>query len=522
MQEKQDGEAAKSQDISLSRRALIGGMAGAATLGAVGRTSGAALARTAPADAICAMEALPLSRAIHARTFSCVEVMTAFLDRIDRINPRLNAIVALQPREALLAQAREKDAALAAGRSDGWLHGVPFAVKDLAPVKGLPFTSGSPLFRNQIAEADSPMVARLRAAGSIFIGKTNTPEFGMGSHTYNMVYGLTRNPYDPARSAGGSSGGAAVSISTRMLAVADGSDLGGSLRNPAAWNNVYGLRPSYGRIAGSGEGFLMDMPVSGPMARSITDLGMLLSTMSAPVPYAPLALDETPADFVEPAPMDLKGVRIGWLGDFGGLPMEAGVLDLCREALRVFEDQGAIVEPVQVPASIEKAWQDWVDLRAALYAPRLLPFYRDPAKKALLKPEAIWEIERGLSLSAMDVMRAQAGRQAWYRAVAPLFDRHAFLVAPSAQIFPFDAQEHWPRSVAGQTMDSYHRWMEVCALVTLSGCPALAAPAGFGASGLPNGIQIIAPLRGEKDLLRVGQAYHLATRWPEKRPPRIA
>jgi len=511
-----DQPASEETEAALSRRQMLGSLAGAASYAAL---SGSPLAAATKPSAIWQMEALPLSRAIKAKQISCVEVMSAFLERIDAANPRINAIVALQPREILLAQAKEKDAAIAAGRYDGWLHGIPFAVKDLTAVKGIRQTNGSLLYKDRIATEDAAMVAKLRAAGCIFIGKTNTPEFGMGSHTYNPVYGITRNPYDQKVSAGGSSGGAAAAISARMLPVADGSDIGGSLRNPAAWNNIYGLRPSAGRIIGSGGSFAIGMGVAGPMARSVPDLAMLLATQSGPTTLAPLTIDENPATLANPTPLPLKGVRIGWLGNFGSLPMEPGVLELCRAALKVFEDQGAIVEPVTVDASVEQMWQDWMNVRAANNASSYGGIYRDPAKRALIKPEAVWEIEKGLSLSAMDMAKAEQGRMRWYRAFAGLFDRYSFLVCPSAQIFPFPAEQHWPTEIAGQKMDSYHRWMEITAAITFTDCPALAAPAGFNAAGLPIGFQIVAPRQKERDLLRIGLAYDLATRWPEKRPP---
>lgn len=497
-----------------SRRAVLGtgfAMAGAALVPT------RAIAAT-PTDSITTMDALSLSRAIHARQVSCVEVMTAYLDRIERINPKVNAIVALQPREGLLGQARTRDAELAQGRSAGWMHGFPLAPKDLVPVKGLPYTDGSPLFKDRIAEADSLMVERMRNAGGIFIGKTNSPEFGLGSHTYNPVYGTTLNAYDQTKSAGGSSGGAAVSVSTRMLPVADGSDMGGSLRNPAGWNNIVSLRPTYGRVPDGG-GFVMEMSVNGPMARSVPELAMLLSTIAGPVPGNPLAINEDPSIFAGPLDMDVKGVRIGWLGNFGTLPMESGVLSLCRSALKVFEDMGATVTDATVPASLDQMWQDFTTLRAWGNASWLGRYYQDPAKRPLLKPEAQFEIEKGMRLSAADVSAAMRGRAQWYRAFSSLFDRFDFLVAPTAQLFAFDAKEHWPTEISGTKMDTYYRWMEIVTPITMTSCPVLTVPAGFSPAGQPMGIQLIGQLRREIDCLRLANAYDRATRWPERRPP---
>ena len=292
------------------------------------------------------LDARALGAAIRARAISCVEAMNAYLDRIDSLNPRVNAIVALQDRAALLAQARERDAQAARGEIMGLLHGFPHAVKDLSPVKGMVTTQGSPIFRDFVAPADSIMVERLRKAGAIFIGKTNTPEFGLGSHTYNPVYGATRNAYDQTKSAGGSSGGAAVALALRMAPVADGSDYGGSLRNPAGWNNVYALRPSLGRVAPDArDAFLPSMGVNGPMARNVGDLAMLLSVMAGYDARAPLSLEGDGARFLERLDSDVKGKRIAWAGDFKGyLPYEPGVLETCRGALKVFEDMGCVVE----------------------------------------------------------------------------------------------------------------------------------------------------------------------------------
>src|ERR1700746_845103 len=291
-----------------------------------------------PVD-IVMMDAASLESTIRSRRVSCVEVMNAYLDHIEKLNPKVNAIVALQDRPGLLARARERDAQLARGESMGPLHGFPHAVKDMQPVKGIRSTSGSPILKEFVPTADSLMVERLRNAGAIIIGKTNTPEFGLGSHTYNPVYGVTRNAYDQSRSAGGSSGGAAVALALRMLPVADGSDHAGSLRNPAAFGNVFGLRTSFGRVPSDlVDVFMPSLSVHGPMARTIPDLAMLLRVQSGYDPRVPLSIRQDPAIFSGPLERDFKGTRIAWLGDFGGyLPFEQGVLDLCKRSLKIFE-----------------------------------------------------------------------------------------------------------------------------------------------------------------------------------------
>src|SRR5262245_49583576 len=467
------------------------------------------------------LDARALASVIRAREVSCVEVMTAYLDHIERVNPHVNAIVALRDRAALLAEAKEKDAQLARGDATGPLHGLPFAVKDLVPVKGIRTTSGSLLFKDFVPTADSVMVERLREAGAIIIGKTNTPEFGLGSHTYNEVYGATRNAYDQSRSAGGSSGGAAVALALRMLPLADGSDHAGSLRNPAGWNNVFGLRTSFGRVPADGrDAWLPSMGVFGPMARDVRDLALLLSVQAGYDERVPLSMDANPTIFQVPLETDLKGKRVAWLGDFNGaVPYEAGVLELCRSALGVFETLGCIVEEAVPDYSVDKIWQAWQKLRAWQSGGNLLAYYRDPAKRALMKPEAVFEVESGLKLSAFDITAASAVRTEWYGVVRAFFERYDYLILPTAQVFLFNGDLHWPSEIAGQQMTTYHEWMKGMLPITMAGCPALAVPAGFNARGLPMGIQIVAPNHAELACLQLGYAYDAVTNWSSRRLP---
>lgn len=467
------------------------------------------------------LDAVALAAALRVGQVSAVEVMTAFLNLIDQANPAVNAIVALQPREDLLAQAGDADAKRVRGEALGPLHGLPHAVKDLTPVKGIVCTRGSPIFKDDVPSADAPMVERLRNAGAIIIGKTNTPEFGLGSHTYNAVYGVTRNPYDLTRSAGGSSGGAAVALATRMLPLADGSDYGGSLRNPAGWNNVLGFRPSPGRVATGGDDvWLPGMGVAGPMARTVPDLALLLSVQSGHDPRAPLSMEQASMDFSADLNADMRGKRIGWLGDFGGAaPCEPGLLDLCRTALKTFEALGCIVEDAQVNMPIESVWAAMLQLRAWQAGGGLLDLYNDPARRALLKPEAIFEVEGALRLSAIDVRAASVVRTQWYEAVRRLFQHYDYLIAPTAQVFPFDAAQDWPHAIAGLPMQTYHEWQKAQFLITLTGCPALAVPAGFNPAGLPTGIQIVAPVWQERACLQLAHAYMQANDWVKRCPP---
>jgi amidase len=470
---------------------------------------------------IVRMEGTALSEAIRTREVSCVEVMKAYLDQIERFNPAVNAIVSLRPRETLMAEARERDDQLARGEYLGWMHGFPQAVKDLAPARGIPFTQGSPIFRDFVPEADAIFVERMRRAGSILVGKTNTPEFGLGSQTFNPVYGATLNAYDQSRTAGGSSGGAAVALAMRMLPVADGSDHGGSLRNPAAFNNVFGFRTSYGRVPSENRDvFTPAMGVVGPMARNVPDLAMLLSVQAGFDPRVPLSIKEDPKVFTGDLDRDFRGTRLAWLGDFGGaLPFEPGVIELCRVALRAFEALGCTVEETLPDYPVEQVWRNWLKLRAWQTRAALKPLYDDPAKRAQMKPEAIWEAESGAALTADDLAAASAERTLWYQAVLRLFERYDYLLLPSAQVFAFAIETRWPEEIAGRAMDTYHRWMEVVIPVTMSGCPSLNVPVGFSETGLPMGLQIVGPAQAELACLQLAQAYDGVTGWVKNRPP---
>jgi amidase len=467
------------------------------------------------------LDALELSQAIRAYHLSCVEVMTAYLDHIERLNPRVNAIVSLRDRNQLIAESRGRDSQLAHGEYLGWMHGFPQAIKDLEATAGIRTTLGSPLFKDFIPTYDSILVERIKRAGAIIIGKTNTPEFGLGSHTYNPVFGTTLNAYDQTRAAGGSSGGAAVALALRMMTVADGSDHAGSLRNPAAFNNVLGFRTSFGRVPSDWrEVFLPGLSVHGPMARKVSDLAMLLSTIAGYDSRVPYSVREDSARFTAALERDFKGVRIAWSGDFAGyLPFEPGVLEVCESALRVLESLGCIVELAVPDYPVQQVWQNWLVLRASQVSALLKPFYLQPQRRAQMKPEAQWEAERGLKLSAAEVYDASLERTKWYHAVRKLFDRYDYLVMPSAQVFPFDAKLHWPEKINDCPMDAYHRWMEVVIPATMSGCPALNVPAGFSKSGLPMGVQIIAPNLDEFACLQLALAYERVTEWVDKAPP---
>ncbi|MCB5198299.1 amidase [Loktanella sp. TSTF-M6] len=455
-------------------------------------------------DQILDQDALALSAALANGQLTAEQLMRATLDRIAMRNPDLNAIVGLRDADDLLAEARAADNA----PRKGWLHGIPIAVKDLSNVAGLPTSMGSPALAGRVAKTSDIMVQRMQDAGAIVIGKTNTPEFGLGSHTFNPVFGATQNGLLPGRSAGGSSGGAAVALSSRMIAVADGSDMMGSLRNPAGWNGVYGMRPTWGLVPSepAGDSFLHQLSTNGPMARSPADLSALLATQSGPDPRQPHGL---PAYVHESLDVDLTGRRIGWLGDWGGAyPMEDGVLDHCAGQIQRMSDLGCSVIQIAPPFDASALWDSWTTLRSFAIAGSLGSLYDTAATRDALKPEAIWEIERGRALTAVEIQRASNIRSDWFRAAVRLFDKVDAVVLPTAQCWPFPLDWTWPQNIAGVAMDTYHRWMEVVVPASLIGLPAVAVPLPPTAAGEPMGLQFIGRARDDRRLLELAQGWH--------------
>jgi amidase len=464
-------------------------------------------------DAITELDAQALSRAIQARELSCVDVMRAYLERIHRLNPRLNAIVNLADDDVLLAQARERDAELARGERRGFLHGMPQAIKDTGHAAGFPTTYGSPLLKDAVARVDSIYVARMKAAGCIVIGKTNIPEFGLGSHTYNNVFGVTGNAWDARFTAGGSSGGAAVALAHRLLPLADGSDFMGSLRNPAGWNHVFGLRPSQGRVPmwPVNDVWLRQLGTDGPMARTVRDLAQLLSVQAGHDARAPLSIAGGPTSFVPGADAVVRGVRIGWLADLNGhLALEPGIRDVCEAALRTLADAGAIVEPLDsLGIDLDRVWQAWLTWRRLLVAPNVgAALSTRPDARDQVKPEALWEYDEAQQLRGVDIMQASEMRTRLHAQMLALLERFDALALPVAQVWPFPVQQHWPREIAGRAMDTYHRWMEVTLYATFAGLPAISVPAGFDAGGRrPMGLQLIGRPHGDAALLAIAAGY---------------
>ncbi len=460
-----------------------------------------------------------LSRAIHARELSCRELMQATLQQVQRLNPHHVALVNVADAEHLLLQADAHDAMLARGHSLGWMHGLPFAAKDTAHAAGFPTTQGTPLFKDALATQDSTTIARMKAAGGICIAKTNMPEFGLGSHTYNPLFGATRNAWDDRVSAGGSSGGAAVALALRMLPLADGSDFMGSLRNPAGWANVYGMRPSQGRVPNwpKPELFVSQLGTDGPMARTVQDLARLLTTQAGQDLRAPLSIAQAPGqDFVPATGASVKGLRIGWLGDLGGhLATEPGIISGLEVALARCQGAGAHVEPTALGFDHDRLWQAWLLWRRALVAPSVAAALKSPADRAHIKPEALWEYDQAQGLLNTDFMQAAQVRSAFYSHMLGLFERFDLLALPTVQLWPFALETTWPRQIGSRTMDTYHRWMECTIHATFAGLPAISVPAGFDATGRwPLGLQLIGPPQGDAALLRAAAGYEqLAGDW---------
>ena len=462
-----------------------------------------AVAAQEAASGLCFASARELSRSIRAREVSAREVMVAHVAQIDRLNPTLNAIVARLDGEHCLALADEADRRIARGETVGPLHGLPFAFKDLEAAVGFPFTRGSPIFADEMPAEDTVLVRRLKRAGAIPIGKTNVPEFGMGSHTYNKVYGTTLNPYDVTRSAGGSSGGAAVAVATGMLPCADGSDLGGSLRNPGSFNNVVGFRPSFGLVPVEPTPLpFVGFGVKGPIARTVEDAAFLLGVM-------------TESDFARSLDRDFANVRVAWCPDLGGLPLDPRVRTVLERQRQAFEHLGCRVD--DACPDLAAADRVFLDVRLWMssynHAP-LLDKHHDR-----LKPEAIWEIESGLKLSGHDVASALARHGELLQRMQRFQEDYEFLLCTVNQVPPFDASIAWPTEIDGVRMEHYVAWMKSTYWISATRCPAISVPAGFTDDGLPVGIQIVGRHRDDTGVLQLAYAFEQATGFGKQRPP---
>ena len=453
---------------------------------------------------LCSTPATELVRRIASRDLSAVEVMKAHLGRIEEANPRVNAIVTRLPETTLLAEAERADRAVAANEPLGPLHGLPVAHKDLTLTRGIRTTFGSPIFADFVPEEDALIVERLRAAGAITVGKTNTPEFGAGSQTFNPVFGPTRNPWDETKTCGGSSGGAAVALATGMVPIADGSDYGGSLRNPASFCGVVGLRPTPGRVpAWPDETPWFPIPVQGPMARSAADAALVLGAMAGPDPRAPLSLPEAGEAFRKPLDRDFGGVRVAWSTDFGGVPFDPRVPAALAPARGWLEATGCQVEDAApdmegAPVVFDR-WRAWY---FELQWGPLLDRHREA-----MKDTVIWNIEQGRALDARKLAEATRLWTALLDRARAFFQGYEFLALPVCQVPPFDVTVEYPTEIAGTPMNTYTDWMASCSWISLLGCPAISIPAGTTPEGLPVGLQIVGRPRDDFGVLQLAHAF---------------
>jgi amidase len=459
---------------------------------------------------LCFTPARTLARLIHARKLSVSELMLAFIAQVERVNPKVNAIVTFLPEQALQA-AR----ALDRKKAKPPLAGLPIAHKDLVPTKGIRTTFGSLIYENHKPEQNHLIVERLSAAGAILIGKTNTPEFGSGSQTYNAVFGATRNPYDLSKTCGGSSGGGAAAVACGMLPFADGSDLAASLRNPGNYCNVVGFRPTPGRVPNWPAADAWDtLAVMGAMGRTVEDCAFLMSAMAGSDARAPVSIAEPGSVFSKPLRRDFRKVRVAWSRDMGGLPVEPQVTQVLERQRRIFKDLGCIVEEAEPDFS--GATEAFETQRAVNYLARfggLLEKHRDK-----LKDDVIWNIEQGRRLTPERIARAGSLRTELFQRMRSFLETYEFLLCPVNQLAPYPVDWEWPREVAGVKMDNYLDWMKSSYYITITSHPAVSVPAGFTAEGLPVGLQIVGRYRDDLGVLQLAHAFEGETGTWKRRP----
>jgi amidase len=503
--------------MSITRRRFNSTLAAGAAYAAFGPVSTSGQSSMLPAQyELCEMSAVELVARLAKKQVSAREVMSAHLAQIERLNPQVNAIVTLMAEQAMTAAGRADDAVT---RRDpiGVLHGLPVAHKDLVDTAGIRTTYGSPFYRDNIPTRDALIVTRIRAAGAISLGKTNTPEFGAGSQTFNSVFGATRNPYDVTKTCGGSSGGAATAVAARMLPIADGSDTGGSLRNPPAFCNVVGLRPAPGRVASESTSW-SPLSVSGPIARTVADVALFLSAIAGADARSPLSINEDPARFRAPLGRDFKGIRIAWWRDLGGIPFEPEIRRVVDSARKVFEDLGCVVE---------EAEPDFTGVDAAF--PLLRYVGNHPRYAALIKQRPEWvkdtikfEVAEAERARAADVSQALAQQARMFDRSRAFFERYTYFILPVTQVEPFDVNTPYPTEISGTAMTTYIDWMRSCWYVTMMANPAISVPAGFSATGLPVGLQIVGRHRDEWSILQLAHAFEQATGHGRQRPRLVA
>jgi len=467
------------------------------------------------ATELCFHTATALAQAIHAKDLSAQEVMEAHLAQIERVNPVVNAIVTLDPDRAL-AGAKAADAALARGDQVGPLHGLPIAHKDLVETKGIRTTMGSPIFKDHVPTVNALIVDRLQGAGAITIGKTNTPEFGAGSQTFNEVFGATLNPYDTTKTCGGSSGGAAVALACGMIPIADGSDTGGSLRNPANFCNIVGFRPSPGRVPvwPSSMGWF-PISVKGPMARTVQDVALLLQALAGPDPRAPIANREPGSIFAQPLEREFKGTRIAWSRDLGSFPVDPRVTAVIDGQRAAFEQVGCQVEEGEPDFSdaddVFKILRAWA---FELSFTDLIAQHRDQIKQTV-----IWNAEAGQKLTGPQLSRAELKRTQLYHRVREFMETYEYLILPVSQVPPFPVTQEYITEINGVPMETYIDWMKSCYFITVTGLPAISMPCGFTPEGLPVGVQIVGRHEDDFGVLQLAYAFQEATGVWRQRPP---
>ena len=443
------------------------------------------------------------------------ELLAAHLRRIEEVNPELNAIVTLTP-EIAHQRALAADDAQAKGESLGLLHGLPIAHKDITDTAGVLTTMGSPIYKDRVPEKDDLIVERIRNAGAIMVGKTNTPEFGAGSQTFNEVFGVTSNPYDTSKTCGGSSGGAAVALAARMLPIADGSDLGGSLRNPASFCNVVGFRPSGGRVPTVPSCNLwMPMATKGPMARTVSDISLFMQAIAGPHQLAPSSNIESPDIFSGSLERNFEGTTVAWSPDLGGLPVDPAV----RTALASVPDRLSNLgcEVVEKWPDLSDAPEIFQTLRAEIFAhsyASLLKTHRDQ-----LKATVIWNAEKGLAMSMKDHGEACFKQAQMFAELQHFMADIDFLACPVTQVPPFSKEIEYPKEIVGIRFDTYIDWMRSCSDITTTTHPAISVPAGFTPEGLPVGLQIVGKSRDDRSVLELAYAFEQATGIGQRRPP---
>ena len=465
-------------------------------------------------DELCWTPAVDLAAAIRDRTLSPVALTQAVLDRIERINPAINAYCTVVADRAMAA-ARTAEAEVMRGGHLGPLHGVPMSFKDLTPTAGIRTTFGSKIFEHNVPTEDAVVVERARRAGAIVLGKTNTPEFGCKGVTDNRIFGPTRNPWNLDRMAGGSSGGAAAALAAGLGPIAEGSDLGGSIRMPASACGVVGLKPSVGRVprhpALNG---WTSFSCLGPMARTVRDAGLLLSVFAGPDERDPLSLPATGEDFARAADGGIRGLRVAWSPDLGYATVDAEVASLCAAAAKGFTEFGCTVE--EASPGFEDPEPLFVDLTSPLRAAALAPYLE--AWRDQMDPVLTTRIDASVGMSAIDAERATHRRTAMWQIVRRFFERYDLLLTPTLGVPPFPIGRNAPADIAGKPLASPLAWMPFCFPFAMTAQPAISVPCGFTTDGLPVGLQIVGRRFAEATLLRAAAAFEVAQPWAHRRP----